>query len=66
MAEYPFNTDDTVEALKILDKNFIDHRGVFRRKDKNYTPTELENMAINFLFLEWDYAYDEDIGDPIW
>lgn len=47
------------QALKLLDKNFnISRDGVISRKSKAYNPTSREREAIQYLFLEWDYAYE--------
>lgn len=54
------NTSDEREALDILDLNFTEKAGVFRKKDKSYLPTIREFEAIYYLFHEWDYAYEED------
>jgi len=47
------------EALNVLRQNFTNDRGLIRRKDKNYKPTRREFDAIDYLFQEWDYAYEE-------
>jgi len=45
------------QALKVLQANFVDQKGVIAPKRKGYTPTPRENDAIAYLFHEWDYAY---------
>lgn len=50
---------DDAEALEILEANFTEKAGVFRKKDPNYQPTEREFEAIDYLFQEWDYGYEE-------
>jgi hypothetical protein len=45
-------------AYKILLTNFIDDKGMLRRKDKTYIPTEEECYAIDHLCDEWDYCYE--------
>ena len=46
------------EALEVLRINFIVARGgIIRPKKDGYAPTDRENDAIDYLFLEWDYAY---------
>jgi hypothetical protein len=47
------------EALEVLAENFTDTRGVFRKKNPAYQPTEREWEAINYMFQEWDYGYEE-------
>jgi hypothetical protein len=49
---------DDAEALEVLSQNFTEERGVIRPKQKNYTPTQRENEAIDYLFHEWDYVYE--------
>lgn len=47
------------EALDILDANFVETAGMFRKKEAGYVPTVREWEAIDYLFREWDYAYEE-------
>jgi len=47
------------EALRVLRVNFTEKAGVFHRRDRNYQPTLDEFDAIDYLFWEWDYAYEE-------
>lgn len=52
-----FGTDGV--ALRALDKNFNVNRGsLITPKDPDYTPNHYENMALDYLFLEWDYVYE--------
>lgn len=46
-----------VEAHAVLENNFTEKAGVFRRKDANYIPTEREEEALDYMFHEWDYCY---------
>lgn len=50
---------DDQEALAVLEDNFTEKAGVFRRKDSNYSPTERENDALDYMFYEWDYGYED-------
>jgi hypothetical protein len=47
------------EAMEVLEKNFTHSRGVYRKKDPSYQPTEREWDAIYYMFQEWDFGYDE-------
>ena len=49
---------DDQEALAILDANFTEKAGIFRRKDPTYIPTEREDEALNYMFQEWEYGYE--------
>jgi hypothetical protein len=49
---------DDAEALEVLVANFTEDRGVFRPKIKGYQPTQREAEALDYLWLEWDYAYE--------
>jgi hypothetical protein len=44
-------------ALDILDDNFVDNKGLFKRKDKDYEMTDEEYWALRYLIEEWDYDY---------
>ena len=47
------------EALDVIRQNFtVDQGGVIRKKDPKYEPTEREWDAVDYLFQEWDYAYE--------
>jgi hypothetical protein len=48
-----------VEALAVLETNFTEEKGVFRKKDPSYQPTKREWDAIDYMFQEWDYMYIE-------
>ena len=52
--------DGDGEAWEVLEANFVDNRGLISPKQKGYTPTDRENEAIDYLWLEWDYAYTPD------
>ena len=54
------NFGDDFEARKVLSANFTETAGVFRKKDPAYQPTEEEWAVIGYLFLEWDYAYEDE------
>lgn len=47
------------EALEVLSANFIETKFVFRKKDAAYVPTRREWEAIDYLFHEWDFGYEE-------
>ena len=47
--------DDRV-AWDVLKDNFIDHRGLIKPKP-GYVPNDRDFEAIDYLVLEWDYAY---------
>jgi hypothetical protein len=48
------------EAWGVLRENFRDDCGMIRPKDPKYRPTtDREWEAINYLFHEWDYGYEE-------
>jgi hypothetical protein len=47
------------QAMKVLEANFILHKGfVYRPKVRDYKPTPREDDAIDYLFHEWDFAYE--------
>lgn len=48
--------DDGV-ALEVIAENFTVTRGLIQKKSYGYIPTPKENHAIDYLWLEWDYAY---------
>lgn len=48
--------DDRV-AWFLLKRNFTDTRGVIR-PNAGHKPTEAELLAVDYLCLEWDYAYE--------
>jgi hypothetical protein len=50
--------DDGV-AWAILQGNFLEEAGCIYPAVPGYKPNEKENRAIQYLFEEWDYAYDE-------
>jgi hypothetical protein len=50
--------NDDQEAWNILEPNFIDDRGIIRRKNKSYQPTAHDFAAIDHLCDEWDYAWE--------
>jgi hypothetical protein len=49
---------DCHEAWAQLDANFVDDRGIIRRKDLAYLPTLDDYGAIDHLCDEWDYQWD--------
>ena len=52
---------DDKEALKVIEDNFIVHKGfVIRPKVKDYKPTQREDDALDYLFHEWDYGYEKE------
>lgn len=54
------------QALEVLSQNFIVNRGGLIRKAKEkYKPTKREYDAIDYLFQEWDYAYDTESVDVL-
>jgi hypothetical protein len=57
--ECDWERSEEQQAYRTLDANFVEKAGVYRRKDPNYTPTEVEYKAIDYLFHEWDYGYEE-------
>lgn len=47
------------EALNVIAKNYTVDKGfVIRPKTAGYEPTERENDALNYLWLEWDFAFE--------
>lgn len=47
------------EALQVIAVNYDVGRGfVIRPKVAEYKPTERENDALNYLWSEWDYAFE--------
>lgn len=56
-AKFP---DGDLEALRVLKENFvIDQSGVIHPRAWGYEPTSRENEAIDYLWLEWDYGYED-------
>lgn len=52
-----FGTD--YAALQIIKENYTEGKGfVIRPKVEGYKSTELENRALNYLWLEWDYGFE--------
>lgn len=51
--------DGDAEAHDVLEQNFVERAGVYRRKNNTYTPTRREEEALDYLFHEWDYCYEE-------
>lgn len=49
--------EDDSTAWEILDGNFSDCAGLIYPKVAGYMPTNEENDALDYLFLEWDYGY---------
>lgn len=50
---------DPSKALECINANFLmNERGEITRKDYSHEPTEEELSAIDYLFQEWDYAYE--------
>jgi hypothetical protein len=45
-------------ALIEISKNFNDRQGWISKKDPQYTMTDKEADAIEYLCDEWDYAYE--------
>lgn len=45
------------KALELLEANFKELAGCFYAKTANYTPTDEECKAIQYLIEEWDYGY---------
>lgn len=53
------------EALGILDANFTVRRdGLIHPQVTGYKPTRREGEAIDYLFMEWDYAYGVAAPEP--
>lgn len=51
--------DGDSDALIAIDENYVVGKGfVIRPKVVGYKPTEIENKALDFLWLEWDYAFE--------
>ena len=50
---------DDADAWRHL-SNFYDDHGVIRPKIAGTVPTEKQIDAIDYLWLEWDYAYEGD------
>jgi hypothetical protein len=48
--------ESALEQLRIGD-HFHDYRGLITPA-KGYEPTATDYAAIDYLFAEWDYAYD--------
>lgn len=49
------------DALDAIEDNFVVDKGfVIRPKVKGYKPTYRESLALDHLFLEWDYAYEAE------
>lgn len=45
------------EALDVIEANFTNTKGVIRKKDAAYQPSQREWDAVDYLFQEWDYEY---------
>lgn len=54
---------DDGTALRVIAVNFVDKKGVISPKVKGYKPTKREQDAIDYLWLEWDYAYDPKVSN---
>lgn len=53
---------DDEEALKVLERNFVVPRGfIIHPKVAGYKPTQRENEAIDYMFMEWDYGYTPEV-----
>lgn len=55
---------DDSNALAVIDTNYIVDKGfIIRPKVAGYRATALENRALDYLWLEWDFAFEgcEDI-----
>ncbi len=51
--------DDDRSAFAVIEKNYVDDKGfVIRPKVEGYKPTALEKRALDYLWLEWDYAFE--------
>lgn len=50
------------EALDVLEVNFTQTKGIFRKKNPAYSPTQREWDAIDYMFQEWDYGYEEGLN----
>ena len=49
---------DDSKAFQVISENYIVVRGfVISPKVVGYKPTPLENRALDYLWLEWDYAF---------
>lgn len=46
------------QALEVIADKFTWRCGVIRARQANYTPTEVERLAISYLCNEWDYVYE--------
>jgi hypothetical protein len=47
------------DALEAIAENYTVGKGfVIRPKVAGHKPSELENAALDHLWLEWDYAFD--------
>jgi hypothetical protein len=55
--------DHDGEAWLVLHENFTDTRGVIRPK-AGHVVTVAEAAAIDYLVLEWDYAYEAAAPQP--
>jgi hypothetical protein len=52
------------EAIGVLRKHFVAQKFVWRKIDPKYKPTQREWDAINYLFHEWDWGYEETNDPP--
>lgn len=48
-----------------LAKNFKELCGIIYRKDPNYTPTNDEWDAVDYMVYEWDYGYSSQLPKSI-
>jgi len=54
-AKFP---EGDVQAWNVLGDNFIDDKGIIRRKDRTLRPTARQFDAIDYLCDEWDYCWE--------
>lgn len=51
-----FGTDSA--ALKVIEENYTFGKGfIISPKVEGYKPTPLENRALDYLWLEWDWGF---------
>lgn len=49
-------------ALRHLAENFcVSRGGIIYRRRSSYCLTDEDNSAIDYLFQEWDYGYDDNL-----
>lgn len=54
--------EDDSSALDVIEENFnVSKGGLITRKNPAYIPSEREEHALDYLFLEWDYACEGGI-----